>query len=186
MDTPDAFHHELRQKADAVLRRLLPSEREALLVKCWMSHDARWFMAVAREYGMAVANRLNRVAAHELGKAEARRIAGAVHLPPVATLDDYLLAQEVFIRLLGPDLLDYEVVRTSDQACRVRVRRCFAYDNAVRAGIDGQLECGVFARVGGWLDGLGLSYEMGPPPGPCLKAQGRECAYAITLAPRPR
>jgi len=26
-------------------------ERERLLVKSWMSHDARWFNAVARELG---------------------------------------------------------------------------------------------------------------------------------------
>jgi len=55
----------LREQANAVLRRLSSSQREALLVNCWMSHDARWFVAVAREYGMEAANRLNRVAAHE-------------------------------------------------------------------------------------------------------------------------
>jgi hypothetical protein len=55
----------LREQANAVLQRLSSSQREALLVNCWMSHDARWFMAVAREYGMEAANRLNRVAAHE-------------------------------------------------------------------------------------------------------------------------
>src|SRR4030065_1745111 len=90
---------ELRQQAGEILRRLSPSGREALLIKCWMSHDARWFMAVAREYGMPVANRLNQIAAHEVGKVEAQRIARALRLPPVATLDDYLLAQEVFIAL---------------------------------------------------------------------------------------
>ena len=45
---------ELRQQAGEILRRLSPSEREALLIKGWMSHDARWFMAVAREHGMEV------------------------------------------------------------------------------------------------------------------------------------
>src|SRR3990170_4611753 len=97
----------LRQKAQDILGRLSPTEREALLIKNWMSHDARWFMAVAREYGMEVANRLNQTAAHEVGKAEAQRIVRALGLPPPTTLDDYLLAQEVFISLLGPDLLDY-------------------------------------------------------------------------------
>src|SRR3990172_13066097 len=92
----------LRQKAAGLLARLSPPEREALLVKNWMSHDARWFMAVAREYGMEVANRLNQIAAHELGKAEAQRLARALGLGPVASLDDYLLVQETFISLLGP------------------------------------------------------------------------------------
>src|SRR3972149_4618032 len=101
----------LRQKASDILRALSPSEREALLIKCWMSHDARWFMAVAKECGMQVANRLNQIAAHEIGTVEARRIARALRLPPVTTLDDCLLAQELFINLLGPDLLDYRVIK---------------------------------------------------------------------------
>ncbi|MBI4590446.1 MAG: hypothetical protein HY725_16575 [Candidatus Rokubacteria bacterium] len=177
---------ELRRKAGDILGRLSPPEREALLVKCWMSHDARWFMAVAREFGMEVANRLNQIAAHEVGKAEAQRLARALGLPPPASLDDYLLAQEVFIGLLGPDLLDYRVTKLGDNAFRVDVQRCFAHDNAVRAGIADRLECGIFARITGWLDALGLAYEISPSLGKCLKAEGRECGYTITLAMPPR
>lgn len=175
----------LRQEANDLLRRLPAAEREALLIKCWMSHDARWFMAVASEYGLEVANRLNRIAAHELGKAEAQRIVRALRLEPVTTLDDYLRVQEVLISLLGPDLLDYGVTRVSATACRVQVRRCFAHENAVRAGIADRFECGVFARVTGWLDALGLPHETDPAPGRCLTAHGQACVYAITVVPEP-
>lgn len=170
-----------RQAANDILHRLSASEREALLIKCWMSHDARWFMAVAREYGLLVANRLNQIAARELGKVEAQRIVRALQLPPVTTLDDYLLAQEVFISLLGPDLLDYRVSKVSDTAYQIQVRRCFAHENAMRAGIANQFECGIFARVTGWLDALGLAHETNPSLGKCLKAQGQECVYTVTL-----
>jgi len=175
----------LRQQAQDILGRLSPTEREALLIKNWMSHDARWFMAVAREYGMEVANRLNQIAAHEVGKAEAQRLVRALGLPPVKTVDDYVLAQEVFISLLGPDLLDYGVSKVGDNAFRVDVQRCFAHDNAARAGISDTFECGIFARLTGWLDALGLAYETSPPLGKCLKARGRECGYTITLAIKP-
>ncbi len=171
----------LREKANVLLRRLSPAERVDLLIKCWMSHDARWFMAVAREYGIEVTNRLNRIAAHELGKVEAQRIVRALAFPPVATLDDYLLAQEVFIGLLGPDLLDYRVSKLGGHAFQVHVRRCFAHENAVRAGIGDEYECGIFARITGWLAAMGLAYEISPAAGTCLKAQGLECAYTVTL-----
>lgn len=171
----------LKQKANDILNRLSPSEREALLVKCWMSHDARWFMAVAKEYGMQAANHLNQIAAHEIGKVEAQRIVRALQLPPVTTRDDYLAAQEAFIGVLGPDLLDYRVVRVGDNAYQAQVRRCFAYENAVRARIADQYECGVFARVTGWLDALGLRYETIPPLARCLKVQGQECVYTIRI-----
>jgi hypothetical protein len=175
----------LRQKAAGLLARLGPAEREALLVKNWMSHDARWFMAVAKECGLPVANRLNRIAAHELGKAEARRLVRALGLGPVQSLDDYLRVQEAFISLLGPDLLDYRVTRVGGNALRVDVQRCFAHDQAVRAGIADRFECGIFARITGWLEALGLAYELSPPLGQCLKAQGKECGYTITLTIKP-
>jgi hypothetical protein len=174
----------LKERANDLVARLSPSERESLLIKCWMSHDARWFMAVAGEYGIQVANRLNQIAAREVGKAEARRLVRALRLPSVKTLDDYLLAQEAFIALVGPDLLDYEVTKIGENGCEVRVRRCFANENAVRAGIIDSYECGIFARVTGYPEALGLKYEMTPPLGKCLKFQGQECIYrfAFTLA----
>jgi hypothetical protein len=171
----------LRDKANEVLRRLSPPEREALLIKGWMSHDARWFMAVAGEYGMEAANHLNRIAAHEVGKAEARRIARALDLPAVRTVDDWLLTQETLLCLLGPALADYRVTKAGSGAFQVHVEHCFAYDNAVRAGISEHYECGMLTRITGWLDALELEYEISPPLGKCLKAAGNECLYRLAL-----
>ena len=67
------------------------------------------------------------------------------------TLDDYLLAQEIFIGFLGPDLLEYRVRKISDTVYESHVEHCFAYDNAQRAGVADEYECGIFARVTGWL-----------------------------------
>ena len=58
MNSQENLQPKLRQQANELLRRLPPAEREALIIKCWMSHDARWFMAVAGEYGMEAANRV--------------------------------------------------------------------------------------------------------------------------------
>jgi hypothetical protein len=141
-------------------------------------------MVAAQAFGMEVANRLNRAAAHEEGEVEARRIIRALGLPPVATPEDYLVAQEVFIGLLGPRLLDYQVADVGEGAFALRIQRCFAHENVMRAGIADAYECGIMARVTGWLDALGLRYEMTPPPGKCPKAQGGECAYTLKLLGR--
>ena len=172
---------ESRRQAEAALSRLSHEERAALVVKCWMSHDARWFMAVAQAFGLQAAGRLNQIASHEEGKVEARRLMRALQLPPVATLDDYLLLQETIIGLLGPELLDYQVVTTGDDAFQIRVQRCFAHENVARAGVADVYECGIFSRVTGWLDASGLKYEMTPSLGKCQKTQGRECAYSFKL-----
>jgi hypothetical protein len=181
MSSQENLQPELRQKANEILRGLSASEREALLIKCWMSHDARWYMAVAREYGMQVVNRLNRIAAHEIGKVEVRRVVRALQLPPVMVVDDYLLTQEVLLGLFGPDLIDYHVIKVGGAAYQVDVQRCFAHENALRAGIAEHFECGVFARVTGWLEALGLGYEMTPSLGKCLKVDGGECVYSFSF-----
>jgi len=142
-------------------------------------------MAVAGEYGIETANRLNRIAAHEVGKAEAQRIARALQFPPVKTVDDWMLAQEVLVGFLGPDLMDYRLIKLGDKAWQVRVQRCFANENATRAGVVEHLECGVFTRITGWDDALGLRYEITPPLGKCLMAQGRECGYTFGLTASP-
>jgi len=179
MSNQENVQPELRQKANDILHRLSPAEREALLVKCWISHDARWFMTVAAEYDMQVVNRLNRTAAHEIGKVEAQRIVRALKLPPVTTMDDYMLTQEVLLGLVGPDLVDYDVIKVSENAFEMRVRRCFAYENAVSAGIADDYECGVLARISGWPEALGLEYEITPPLGKCLKVEGQECIHTF-------
>jgi len=181
MDAGEDLRPALRQRAAGLLGRLSPSDREALLIKNWMSHDARWFMAVAAEFGMQVTNRLNQRAAHEVGTVEARRIVRALGLPPVTTLDAYLLVQEVLIGLLGPDLLDYRVTKAGDNAFRIHVGRCFAHDNAARAGVAGGLACGIFARVTGWLEALGLAYDAEPGLDACLMARGEECIHTVSF-----
>ena len=73
------------------------------------------------------------------------------------------------------------MVQRGSDGFEIRIRRCFAHENVERAGVAEVYECGIFARVRGWLDALGLSYEMTPPLGACPKAQGRECAYSFTI-----
>lgn len=183
MDSTQDIRPALQELSNDVVDALSPGEREALLIKCWLSHDARWFMAVAAECGIEIANRINRTAAHEVGKVEARRIARAVQLPQEGGIDDYLVAQEVLIGILGPDLLDYTVSKVDGDAYRVCVHRCFAFDNATRAGVADGFGCGIFARLTGWIDALGPAYELIPSTEECLRALGQECTHTIVFEP---
>jgi hypothetical protein len=172
---------EVGKQAAARLDGLPAAERESLLIRCWMSHDARWFNAVAAAFGLEAANRLNQVAAREIGRVEARRVARALDLPAAADADGYLRAQEAVIGLLGPDLLDYRLERPAADRFDIVVERCFAYDNVVRAGVAAGYDCGVFARIKGWLDALAPGYTLSPELGRCLKAQGLECRHQIAI-----
>jgi hypothetical protein len=182
MPSTEHERSDLRERAQSMLGALSAAEREALLIKCWMSHDARWFNAVAMNFGLEAANRLNQQAAHDVGVAEARRMARACGLPvPAATVDDNMLVMETIIGLMGPDLLDYQSVQTGEDTFEVRVERCFAYDQVDRVGVAAGYDCGIFARVGGWFEALEADYEMTPPLEKCLKARGQPCVHAFRI-----
>jgi hypothetical protein len=170
----------LADEGRLVLAKLTPEEREALIIQCWMSHDARWFMAAALTAGMDAAQKINRLAVREEGKVEARRLSKRLGLPPPETVRDYLVLQEAIIGLLGPDLLGYEIAEVGEDGFDLRIERCFAFDNVSRAGMAGQYLCGILPRVQGWLDASGLRYELRPEPARCLMAQGRECVYEFS------
>ncbi|MFC1705621.1 hypothetical protein ACFL59_02220 [Planctomycetota bacterium] len=175
---------QFRDRAARYLSNLTTADREAMLVRCWMSHDAHWFMAAAMENSLDAVNRWNQQAAREVGKAEARRIARAVGLPELRTVDDCLLAQEVIVSLVGPDLIDYRLHKLDERSYEVQVVRCFASQRVARVGILEQYKCGIFARVGAWLETLGVDFELSPALGPCMKKDDGECRYVFTLTPR--
>ena len=154
---------------------------KGLLIKGWMSHDARWFMAVAKHFGMEAANRLNQSVCREIGRVEMKRYMKTLALSPSRDLKEYLTLMEAALSLYGSGLAEYEIKLLNDQSYEMCLKRCFAYENIVRAGIEKQCECGVFARLQGWIDAQELSHDLTPPLGKCMMALGRECRYTITL-----
>jgi hypothetical protein len=152
-----------------------------LLIKGWMSHDARWFMAVANRFGMDVANRLNQLVCRELGRVEMKRYMKTLTLSPAKNLGEYLTLNEAAFSLYGSGLAEYEIKIVDDHSYEVHMKRCFSYENIVRAGIGDQCECGIFARIQGWIDAQGLEHELIPPLGKCMMVLGKECSYTIKV-----
>jgi hypothetical protein len=152
-----------------------------LLIKGWMSHDARWFMAVAQRFGIEEADQLNRKVCRDLGQVEMKRFMKALSLTLPKNLDEHMTMNKEAISLYGPDLIDYEIKVLDRQSYEMHIRRCFAHENVVKAGIKGQYVCGILARVQGWIDAQGLGHELIPPLGKCMKVQGKECRYILRL-----
>ncbi len=152
-----------------------------LLIKGWMSHDARWFMAVAEHFGIEAASRLNQIVARELGRVEMKRFMKALTLSSPKNMDEYLNLKKAALSLFGPDLIEYEIKILDRQSYGMQLKRCFAHEHIVRAGISDQYECGIFARLQGWIDAQGLEHELVPPLGKCMMVSGKKCSYTITL-----
>jgi len=156
-------------------------EQKGLLIKGWMSHDARWFTAVREHFGIDAANRLNQTVCRELGRVEMQRLVKVLGVTPPRNIDEYLTLTKEAIELYGPDLIEYEIEVLDDRSYKMHLKRCFAYENIVKAGIKDQYECGIFARLQGWIDAQGLEHKLSPPLGKCMKVFGEECCYSITL-----
>jgi len=152
-----------------------------LLIKGWMSHDARWFMAVANRFGMDAANQLNQMVCREIGRVEMKRYMKTLAISPVKSLEEYLILQKAAISLYGPDLIKYEIKTVDRQSYEMHIKRCFAYENIMRAGIEDRCECGILARIQGWIDAQGLKHELKPSLGKCMMVLGKECSYTIRL-----
>jgi len=152
-----------------------------LLIKGWMSHDARWFMAVTQHFGIDAANRLNQFVCREIGRVEMKRLMKSLVLSPPKDINECLNFKKEALSLYGPDLIDYEIKILDHQSYKMYLKRCFAYENIVRAGIKDQYECGIFARIQGWIDAQGLDHELTPSLGKCMMVLGKECRYRITL-----
>jgi hypothetical protein len=161
--------------------RLSFETEKDLLIKGWMSHDARWFMAVAKHFGIDAANRLNQLVCRELGQVEMKRYMKTLNLSPAKDLDEFLVFGKAAISLYGPDLVEYEIEIIDHQSYKMYLKRCFACENIVKAGIKDQYECGIFARIQGWIDAQGLEHELDPPLGKCMMVSGKECSYRINL-----
>jgi len=164
-----------------MLNRLSSEMENDLLIKGWMSHDARWYMAVAEQFGVEVANRLNQRVARELGRVEMKWFMKALDLSRSRNMEEYLSLKKAALSMFGRNLVDYEIKILDRQSYEMHLERCFAHENIVRAGIKDQYECGIFSRLQGWIDAQGLEHELTPALGKCMKVLGKKCCYAVKL-----
>ena len=153
-----------------------------LLRRCWLWHDARWFAAVAGEFGMDAANRINRGNVRALGQVEMRRLMKA---RGVEIAGDLPAARELYAAgrdLYVPgSLMDANVGAVAEDAYEVTLRRCFVHENIVRAGIAATYVCAVFDRIQGWHDAWGLPLADDPPARTCALAAGQECRQRLAV-----
>ncbi len=152
-----------------------------LLIKGWMSHDARWFMAVTQHFGIDAANRLNQSVCREIGRVEMRRFMKTLALSTPKNMGEYLNLMQAAMSVYGHGLAEYEIETVDHQSYQMHMKRCFAYENILRAGIKDQYECGIFARIQGWIDAQGLEHDLEPSLDKCKRVSGKECKYTVTL-----
>lgn len=157
-------------------------EREDLIRTAWYSHDARWYNAVAAECGVQAANAANRRAIRQAGAVEARRLHARLGLPPVRSIPEFFAFTKAGRDLFVGPIVEMSLAQRDAARYEVEVTRCFAADQIGRAGLADQYECGIFDRIQGWHEGLGLPLAEDVPTTLCHLANGRRCTRTLRLA----
>ena len=157
--------------------------REDMVRRAWYAHDARWFAAVAAEYGMEAANRLNRAAVRAVGQIEAGRLARALGKQRAENVEEFLEFLKSGLDLyVAPPLMDMDIRKIDERSYEVTVNDCFVHTNIAKAGITDTYECAVWDRVQGYHEALGQSLEDGQLAGAiCVRARGQECRRVLTI-----
>ena len=158
------------------------AQEKELLRKCWYTHDARWFMSVAQEFGLEAANRLNKRTCRALGEAEMRRLIKALGIAAPTDMRELVRVVKTAFRLFTPPpLMELEVRMIDDRSWEGWMKSCFIHDNVVKAGIGPFYVCAAIDRIQGWHEALGLPLAEEPPDLHCPKIEGRECRHVLTI-----
>ena len=89
------------------ISKLSCEQKIEILLKNWMSHDARWQMAVAQKLGWENGNKLNKVVIKDIGKVLMHRIMNALGIEKITNIDDYIELIKTTMNLCYPAPVSY-------------------------------------------------------------------------------
>lgn len=151
------------------------NEIRQLLVRNWMTHDAIWFRHCAEACGIDITNRVNRAAVRSMAGIEIRRLMRAFGIAEVRTHDALRALIERAWELIGADFMDFRFSFDSPGALRVDVRGCFAFEGVSKLGLIDRYECGIFDRIEGWFEALGVRHRVSPEIRGCMMHERGRC-----------
>ncbi|MFX1258142.1 MAG: hypothetical protein ACFFAN_09800 [Promethearchaeota archaeon] len=156
------------------------NEKIEILRKNWMSHDARYQMAIVREFGWEKGNKLNKVIIHDMGKVMMYRLMNALDISKVKSIDELKALCLCAICFYYPEpIFSYHIEEISETDLLGVVDKCSTYDNIKKIGVVNQYECGCFAMRSGWYKALGMEVEEILLT--CLKNGDKKCKILLKV-----
>jgi hypothetical protein len=163
------------------MKRLEARELKELINKCWMTHDGMWFLHCLRECGIEKANKVNKAAIASMSAIEARRIRKAFDLGEVRSFDDVVGLVEASRQSIVADFMEFTFRVAPGDVLHFEMKSCFAHEGMKRIGAADTYECGIFHRVQGWFDALGIRYKVTPEVGTCMMITDGACYRDFTF-----
>ena len=164
------------------MKTLEESELKEILIKNWMTHDAMWFYHCWQECGIEKTNKINKAAVRAMGMIEIRRIQKALGMDQVETFDDFKLLSDATWSIVKGEFMKFSYSYPAENVLRGDFENCFAYKGISQLGAIGQYECGIFERIYGWFDGMGIEYSVSPHVKGCMMHTDGKCFREFTFS----
>lgn len=158
-----------------------PIQLRNILIKNWMTHDALWYGEVAANYGMEAASPMNLRVCRKLGRIELKRLMKLLDASGPTEMESYRKLFEFGWQIFVPEFMSFKIDYPDQNCQRFHIKDCFAHKGMEQAGVLSEYECGIFERIEGWFDAMGLNYTRKPDLSRCLKFKGQECIITVEL-----
>ncbi|MBU1741952.1 MAG: hypothetical protein KKC37_10420 [Proteobacteria bacterium] len=155
--------------------QLSAEEVKQLLTRCWMTHDAMWFVSALSEVGIAATNKINKNAIRAMSGLEVARYLKALGMSGVKDFDQLRSFFEGAMSLAIGDFMKFKWEWRPEGSLYVELEKCFAHDGIRRMGVISEYECGIFERIYAWLDVLNVKYTVEPRPLLCMMYHEGHC-----------
>lgn len=152
---------------------------KTILGKGWLTHDAMWVKAVHDEFGAEAASRLNKRAIALMAPIEAKRLAKVFGFKELTLFEDLKTFVTETFAVVSGDFTDFRITFPSHNRLRWDAPQCFAHDGIKALGMIDQYDCGIFERIEGWFNGLGIKYDILPKVSGCMMRSQGECYREI-------
>jgi hypothetical protein len=150
------------------IRALSREQLRNILIKNWMTHDALWYGEVAQRW-----------VCRQLGKIEFGRLMKTLGALTPTDMGEYQELFEFGRQMFVPDFMDFRIEYPGNDSQVFYMLDCFAHRGMEKAGLIADYECGIFERIEGWFDAMGLEYSRIPDLSRCLKFKGEECTITV-------
>ena len=163
------------------MRTLDNNELREILIKNWMTHDAMWFHHCLQECGIERTNKINKAAVRAMGMIEIKRIQKTLGIDKVETFEDFKLLSDATWDIVKGEFMRFSYSYPAKNILRGNFENCFAYEGITQLGAIEQYHSGIFERIYGWYDGMGMRYSVSPQVEGCMMHTDGRCFREFTF-----
>ena len=106
---------------------------------------------------------------------EVKRLAALLQMESASSFDEFKAFIDGAYEVVKADFMKFDYSFDAKSIFRMDMKQCFAYKGMKRIGAIRHYECGIFERVEGWFEGLGIRYEVSPRVKGCMMHSEGHC-----------